>query len=35
MHHQRALAAALVFARTGSAKYGTKARAAIMAAWPT
>ena len=35
MHHQRALAAALVFARTGSASYGTKARSAIMAALPT
>jgi hypothetical protein len=30
-HHLRTLAAALVFARTGSAAYGTKARAGVMA----
>jgi hypothetical protein len=31
-HHLRTLAAALVYARTGSANYGTKARAGVMAA---
>lgn len=30
-HHLRTLAAALVFARTGDAAYGTKARAGVMA----
>lgn len=30
-HHLRTLAAALVFARTGNAAYGTKARAGVMA----
>jgi hypothetical protein len=34
-HHLQTLAAALVFARTGVVSYGTKARAAIMAALPT
>ncbi len=34
-HHMRTLAAALVFARTGAASYGTKARAGVMAAIPT
>ena len=34
-HHVETLAAALVYARTGIASYGTKARAAIMAALPT
>ena len=35
MHHLRTLGAALVFARTGSASYGTKARAGVMAAIKT
>ena len=35
MHHLRTMAAALVFARTGSATYGTKARAGVMAAIKT
>lgn len=34
-HHLRTLAAALVYARTGIASYGTKARAGVMAALPT
>jgi len=34
-HHLQTLAAALVYARTGITAYGTKARAAIMAALPT
>lgn len=34
-HHLRTLASALVFARTGSASYGTKARAGVMAAIKT
>ena len=34
-HHLRTFAAALVYARTGVASYGTKARAGIMAALPT
>ena len=34
-HHLRTLAAALVFARTGSSAYGTKARAGVMAAIKT
>lgn len=34
-HHLRTLAAALVYARTGTASYGTKARAAVMSALPT
>ncbi len=34
-HHVETLAAALVYARTGEASYGTKARAAIMAAIKT
>jgi hypothetical protein len=34
-HHLRTLAAALVYARTGVASYGTKARAGVMAALPT
>lgn len=34
-HHLRTLAAALVYARTGTASYATKAKAGIMAALPT
>ncbi len=34
-HHLRTLAAALVYARTGVATYGAKARAGVMAALPT
>ncbi len=34
-HHLRTLAAALVYARTGTASYGTKARAGVMAAIAT
>ena len=34
-HHIRVLAAALVYARTGNASYGTKARAGVMAAIKT
>ena len=34
-HHLRTFAAALVYARTGIASYGAKARAAVMAALPT
>ena len=34
-HHLRTLAAALVYARTGVASYGSKARAGVMAALPT
>jgi hypothetical protein len=34
-HHVQTLAAALVYARTGVASYGTKARAAVMAAIKT
>jgi len=34
-HHLRTLGAALVFARTGTSSYGTKARAGIMAAIKT
>ena len=34
-HHVQTLAAALVYARTGVASYGSKARAAIMAAIQT
>ncbi len=34
-HHLRTLAAALVYARTGVASYGAKARAGVMAALPT
>lgn len=34
-HHLRTLASALVFARTGSATHGTKARAGVMAAIKT
>ena len=34
-HHLRTLAAAAVYARTGIASYGAKARAAIMSALPT
>ena len=34
-HHLRTLAAALVFARTGIASYGTKARNGVMAAIST
>jgi hypothetical protein len=34
-HHMRTLAAALVYARTGNATYGTKARGGVMAAIKT
>jgi hypothetical protein len=34
-HHLRTLAAALVFARTGTESYGAKARSGVMAAIPT